>query len=49
MSDELDLTKNDWSFSGRSELSRRTITATVTKPGYQKMMSNWIYQNPQLP
>lgn len=34
------LTKNDWSFSGRSEFSRRTITASVTKTGYQKMMSN---------
>ncbi|MEH1942771.1 MAG: hypothetical protein V7L01_21485 [Nostoc sp.] len=43
------LTKNDWSFSGRSEISRRTITASVTKSGYQKMMSNWIYQIPNLP
>ncbi|WP_375515494.1 hypothetical protein [uncultured Nostoc sp.] len=43
------LTKNDWSFSGRSEISRRTITASVTKSGYQKIMSNWIYQIPNLP
>jgi hypothetical protein len=43
------LSKNDWSFSGRSEASRRTITASVTKSGYQKMMSNWIYQAPNLP
>ena len=43
------LTKNDWSFSGRSEISRRTITASVTKSGYQKMMSNWIYKIPNLP
>lgn len=43
------LTTNDWSFSGRSEISRRTITASVTKSGYQKMMSNWIYQIPNLP
>ena len=32
------LTKNDWSFSGRSEISRRTITASVTKSGYQKQI-----------
>ena len=43
------LDKNDWSFSGRSEVSRRTITASVTKSGYQKMMANWIYQVPNLP
>ncbi len=38
------LSKSDWIFSGRSETSRRTITASVTEIGYQKMMSNWIYQ-----
>lgn len=38
------LTKNDWSFSGRSELSRRTITATVTKSGYQKQICQF-FQN----
>lgn len=38
------LTKEDWRFSGRSETSRRTITASVTEPGYQKMSANWIYQ-----
>ena len=43
------LTKNDWSFSGRSGISRRTITASVTKSGYQKMMSKWIYKIPNLP
>jgi hypothetical protein len=43
------LTKADWSFSGRSENSRRTITASVTNSGYQKMMANWIYQAPRLP
>ncbi len=37
------LTQNDWSFSGRSATSRRTITASVTRSGYQKMQSNWIY------
>ncbi len=34
------LTKNDWNFSGRSETSRRTITASVTRSGYNKMTSN---------
>jgi hypothetical protein len=42
------LTKEDWLFSGRSEMSRRTITASVTKSGYQKMMANWIYRDPSL-
>jgi hypothetical protein len=28
--------------------SRRTITASVTQLGYQKMMSNWIYKAPEL-
>lgn len=37
------LEKADWSFAGRSETSRRTITATVLPRGYQKMMDNWIY------
>lgn len=40
------LSKNDWKFSGRSETSRRTITASVTNSGYEKMMSNWIYREP---
>ncbi|MEO7003656.1 MAG: hypothetical protein ABI068_17645 [Ktedonobacterales bacterium] len=30
------LTKEDWRFSGRSEQSRRTITASVTDSGYAK-------------
>lgn len=38
------ITQQDWSFSGRSATSRRTITASVTNSGYQKMMANWIYQ-----
>lgn len=42
------LTKDDWKFAGRSETSRRTITASVTETGYQKMMGNWIYRNPEL-
>ncbi len=40
------LTKEDWLFAGRSETSRRTITASVTKSGYAKMMANWIYKAP---
>jgi hypothetical protein len=42
------LVKTDWLFSGRSEGSRRTITASVTQSGYAKMMANWIYQSPTL-
>jgi hypothetical protein len=42
------LKKADWLFAGRSEESRRTITASVTKSGYDKMMSNWIYRIPDL-
>ena len=38
------LTKNDWNFSGRSATSRRTITASVTRSGFDKMVSNWIYR-----
>jgi hypothetical protein len=43
------LTKEDWKFAGRSETSRRTITASVTSSGYNKMMANWIYNAPGLP
>jgi hypothetical protein len=43
------LTRDDWKFSGRSATSRRTITASVTHSGYQKMMNNWIYNAPDLP
>jgi hypothetical protein len=42
------LVKADWLFAGRSETSRRTITASVTKTGYEKMMTNWIYKAPGL-
>lgn len=38
------LAKADWSFSGRSEGSRRTITASVTQSGFEKMEANWIYR-----
>lgn len=40
------LQRSDWLFAGRSETSRRTITASVTRTGYEKMMANWIYQDP---
>jgi hypothetical protein len=39
------LTKRDWTFSGRSAASRRTITASVTESGYRKMTRNWIYKS----
>jgi hypothetical protein len=39
------LSKGDWAFSGRSETSRRTITASVKKSGLQKMETNWIYRS----
>lgn len=35
----------DWQFSGRSETSRRTITASVKPTGYEKMIANWIYDD----
>jgi hypothetical protein len=38
------LEKEDWNFSGRSETSRRTITASITRTGYDKMEANWIYR-----
>jgi len=37
------LSKKDWLFSGRSATSRRTITASVTNSGFEKMSRNWIY------
>lgn len=39
------LLKSDWQFSGRSETSRRTITASVKRSGYEKMEANWIYRS----
>lgn len=38
------LAQSDWSFSGRSGESRRTITASVTPTGFAKMSANWIYR-----
>ena len=42
------LTKDDWNFAGRSETSRRTITASVTKTGHAKMLANTIYRAPSI-
>jgi hypothetical protein len=39
------LAKSDWAFSGRSATSRRTITASVTRTGYEKMEANWLYRS----
>lgn len=39
------LAKADWVFSGRSSTSRRTITASVTRAGSEKMENNWIYRD----
>ncbi len=38
------LTREDWTYSGRSATSRRTITASVNPSGYEKMMANRIYE-----
>ena len=38
------LEQDDWTFSGRSAGSRRTITASVNPSGYAKMSGNWIYE-----
>lgn len=40
------LEMTDWVFSGRSETSRRTITASVNQAGYLKLTGNRIYQAP---
>jgi hypothetical protein len=41
------LTEEDWQFSGRSETSRRTITASIIKSGMEKLRSNIIYSKNQ--
>lgn len=38
------LEKSDWTYSGRSETSRRTITASVNQTGFAKIQRNWIYR-----
>jgi hypothetical protein len=42
------LSRDDWKFAGRSETSRRTITASVTRSGYEKLRENWINRVPGL-
>jgi hypothetical protein len=42
------LSRRDWLFAGRSKTSRRTITASVTKGGFNKMIKNWIYLSKEL-
>ncbi len=39
-----ELMQDDWLFAGRREGSRRTITASVTKTGHEKMMANVLYR-----
>jgi len=39
------LEEEDWTFSGRSAASRRTITASVNRSGAGKMKANWVYQD----
>lgn len=40
------LTEADWSFSGRTGESRRTITASITASGMHKLRMNPVYQEP---
>ncbi len=39
------LEMKDWKYSGRSETSRRTITSSVMRSGFDKMEANWIYRD----
>ncbi len=41
-----ELCEEDWSFSGRSGGSRRTITASITETGMHKLRSNPVYEDP---
>lgn len=43
------LEKADWTFAGRSETSRRTITASINEKGFAKMEANWIYRDLRAP
>jgi hypothetical protein len=38
------LEMSDWRYSGRSEESRRTITASVTGDAAERMRRNWVYR-----
>lgn len=40
------LARRDWSFSGRKETSRRTITASMKKKAVERLRTNWVYRNP---
>ena len=42
------LRRDDWSFSGRRGESRRTPTASILKPGTDKLHANALYQRPAL-
>ncbi|MDZ7687284.1 MAG: hypothetical protein U5J64_00935 [Halobacteriales archaeon] len=41
------LEEEDWSHSGRSEESRRTITSAVQESGMDKLRSNPVYEDPE--
>jgi len=41
------LDEDDWSHSGRSEDSRRTITSSIISSGMYKLRSNPIYKDPE--
>jgi hypothetical protein len=40
------LQEEDWSFSGRGEASRRTITASILRSGMEKLLANPVYLDP---
>jgi len=40
------LDEDDWSHSGRSEDSRRTITSSIVASGMHKLRSNPVYEDP---
>lgn len=40
------LDEADWSFSGRREGSRRTITASILRSGMEKLIANPLYLDP---
>lgn len=40
------LDESDWSFSGRREGSRRTITASIRRSGKEKLLANALYLDP---
>lgn len=41
------LEEEDWSFAGRSEESRRTITASVLASGRDRMIDNYVFDRQQ--